>query len=139
MHKPLTLINFQPVDGGAIVDATYLDAIWYFKFANSLEIRCFSGWLLYEQGQRNKSLLGSRDVEGVRNPGVQLLQELEGFRLTNFVFFSQKASLELAFHNDKLDQRGIQIHKTSVANENWQIIGEDFVDNDKKNIIEKLK
>jgi len=133
-----TSATLRKIEGGPLVGVHIDNSVWTFEFANKLRVKSFSGWRLFDAAMDPKTVLGSRDLEASANPAELLICELSGFSLTVLHFNSMRDWFELILHSEDLEQRSITLFKTSAEMENWQIIGEDFIDSDKKNIIKNL-
>ena len=137
--KSMVVSNLQQVDGGSLSGLAVEDRDWTFTFQNRLSIQSHSGWRLFDKMAEKRTVLGSRDLEGLDQPFPRLRKELEGFALTVLHFDSMRDRLELVLHDKELNQKSIELQMSSGQYENWRIIGEDFVDTDKINVIEKLE
>lgn len=140
VQKSMKISRSQEVNGGALVGLEYDDVVWHFKFENLLVVESLGGWRLFDPFGEKKTLLGSRDIEDSLEPFRQISDFLEGYGLRAFHFGFQRDSLDLVLFNSGLDeQRSIELQKTSARMENWRIVGEDFVDSDKLELISRLE
>jgi hypothetical protein len=126
------------IEAGELINLNFSKAKWHFKFKNNLDVESYGGWRLMSHEIESKTILGSRDLEEDSNPLGKLAEKLEDFEFVSLVFNSLRDTLSMQFvHMDK-GRLSIELIPNSGLQENWRIIGEDFIDSDKKNIIKNL-
>lgn len=136
--KPITLSQFQEIDGGPLVELMFERGVWRFTFSNTVAVEIHSGWRLFAPAEKRKTLVGSRDLENADDPLASIQEHLEGYSLGALHFNLSRDCLDLGLFDADLNHMKVEIQKTSVHKVNWRIIGEDFEDDDRKNIIQNL-
>lgn len=139
----MNLFHIYEIDGGPLSDLTFEGRTWRFDFEMPLCVESLGGWRLFEPARdvRERTLLGSRDIEDADDPLNKALVYLRDFELRILNFYEMREMLELVMMPPSLGRTiSIQLLSNSAIHENWRIIGEDFLDSDHNHtIVDRLK
>ena len=123
----------MPVDGGAFVAASNRESVWRFDFANALSVEALAAWRVTEQrGFLTHLLMGSLDVQDSAVASKHLERIFSGKELKVLCFEPDRLSVSM---QDGEEMVRLELLCLSVSEENWRIIGADFVDSDKKRLL----
>ena len=122
-----------PVDGGAFVAASNRESVWRFDFANGLSVESLAAWRVTEQrGLLTYLLIGSLDVQDSALASRHLEKIFAGKELKVLCFEPDRLLISM---QDVEEMLRLELLCLSVSEENWRIIGEDFVDSDKNRLL----
>lgn len=129
-------------DLGRLTSAEFDKGAWLLTFSKGLRIECDAGWRLVDEDGGKKLVLGSRDEELSLVQKGALVRELADYRCKTICFKIYSDVFELAFFHKSEDMslplKHLELISNSAKAENWRLIGDDFVDSDKLNMIRNL-
>ena len=129
--------KLMTIEGGELINLYFMKKAWVFVFENKFTVESYGGWRILLNRNGGKTLLGNRDLEGLKNPYKEIMKYILGFELAaiNFNGLSDTVQLQLL---DEKNRISLDLFSNSAECANWRFIGEDFEDTDKVNILEKL-